>query len=94
MARISPASADIQLVLFSNVQELDVAHNLGRFPFVEVFQKVTTGMFGFGDFEVGDFGVLELHRPLDRVHREIVHLDDDNFRVVFDNGYEGEVQYF
>jgi hypothetical protein len=94
MAHIQPVTFSISIVPYANVGQVDVTHSFNRYPEVRVYQELTTGVFGFGNFGVGDFGASSIVREIDRIHVEVVHIDQANFQVRFDNNYVGEIHYF
>lgn len=98
MARIegkaASGGADVNIVPFTDVAIVFVAHNLGRRPVVQVLQERLDGLYGEGGFGGGGYGSgAGLYTPLpDDVHT-VLHVTANSFEVRMSNQFTGEVLY-
>lgn len=81
-------------VSFTNQLQVDVTHNLGYRPIVQVLEQAVGGIFGADEGFGISFGSSDIYREIEPVHVEIHHLTGNAFRVLLDNYYTGEVLYF
>ena len=81
-------------VPFTAVAEVTVTHNLGRRPLVQVMEKAEGGIWGSDEgFGTGGFGTSDVYRIMEPVHNEVRHMSVNQFRVIMDNFYTGEIVY-
>lgn len=78
---------------FEDVAEVTVPHNLGRLPVVQVLVVPPGGSYGGGGFGGGGFGTQPELEDLSEDFFELIHLDDNNFKIVFTNFYTGVILY-
>lgn len=85
----------LQYLAFTNQQQIDVTHTLGRRPMVQILEKADGGLFGSDEgFGAGPFGSSDIYREIEPVHYELRHLTQNQFRVLLDNYRSGEIIYF
>jgi hypothetical protein len=86
-------SAGGTVLPFSDVAEVDVYHNLGRRPMVQILKEETSGMFGFGGFGGGGFGSSTVQTIMNAENYSVYHLDENYFKLVMNDYYNGEILY-
>jgi hypothetical protein len=91
---VSGADAAPNHVGFTDLAQVDVTHNLGYRPIVQVLEKAVGGLFGTDEGFGISFGSSDIHRELEPVHVEVHHLSVNKFRILLDNYYTGEIVYF
>lgn len=79
---------------FSDSSQIDVTHNFGYRPIVQILEQAIGGLFGSDEGFGISFGSSDIYREIEPVHVEIHHLNINEFRVLLDNFYTGEVVYF
>jgi len=82
----------VREIPFEDVAEVVVAHGLGRLPVVQVLVERSGGSFsGGGGFGSGGFGASTELEDLSEDNFELVHIDENTFRVTMNNYYSGVI---
>ncbi len=82
-----------RVVPFTAQTEVLVSHNLGRRPMIQIQKRASGGLFGRGGFGSGGFGTSQFLAPMNPALYRLYHEDNNTFRVIFENVYDGQITY-